>query len=76
LSEAAWRRLDGRCQPLGSVALKGKGAIEVFRCRKSDSGWIRIGTLVQQETVNRRLGKIGGREAHDLPAVVECPRPR
>ena len=34
LSEAAWRRLDGRAhgQPLGPVALKGKGAIEVYRC--------------------------------------------
>jgi class 3 adenylate cyclase len=34
LSEAAGRQLDGRVrgQPLGPVALKGKGAIEVFRC--------------------------------------------
>jgi adenylate cyclase len=34
LSETAWRQLDGRvrAQPLGPVALKGKGAIEVFRC--------------------------------------------
>jgi class 3 adenylate cyclase len=34
LSEAAWRQLDGRArgQPLGPVALKGKGAIEVYRC--------------------------------------------
>jgi adenylate cyclase len=34
LSEAAWCRLDGRArvQPLGPVALKGKGAIEVYRC--------------------------------------------
>jgi adenylate cyclase len=34
LSETAWRRLDGRArgQPLGPVALKGKGAIEVYRC--------------------------------------------
>ena len=34
LSEAAWRQLDGRArgQPLGPVALKGKGEIAVFRC--------------------------------------------
>jgi adenylate cyclase len=34
LSDAAWRRLDGRvrAQPLGPVALKGKGEIEVYRC--------------------------------------------
>ena len=34
LSEAAWRQLDGRArgQPLGPVALKGKGEIEVYRC--------------------------------------------
>jgi adenylate cyclase len=34
LSEAAWRRLDGRArgQPLGPVAIKGKGEIAVYRC--------------------------------------------
>jgi class 3 adenylate cyclase/CheY-like chemotaxis protein len=34
LSEAAWRQLDGRArgQPLGPVALKGKGAIAIYRC--------------------------------------------
>jgi class 3 adenylate cyclase/CheY-like chemotaxis protein len=34
LSEAAWRRLDGRArgQPLGPVALKGKGEIQLYRC--------------------------------------------
>jgi adenylate cyclase len=34
LSEAAWHQLDGRArgQPLGPVALKGKGEIEVYRC--------------------------------------------
>ena len=34
LSAAAWSRLDGRArgQPLGPVALKGKGDIEVWRC--------------------------------------------
>jgi adenylate cyclase len=34
LSEAAWRQLDGRArgQALGPVALKGKGAIAVYRC--------------------------------------------
>ena len=34
LSEAAWRQLDGRArgQPLGPVALKGKGDIEIYRC--------------------------------------------
>jgi adenylate cyclase len=34
LSETAWRRLDGRArgQPLGPVALKGKGEIQVYRC--------------------------------------------
>jgi class 3 adenylate cyclase/CheY-like chemotaxis protein len=34
LSEAAWRQLDGRVrgQPLGPVALKGKGEIAVYRC--------------------------------------------
>jgi adenylate cyclase len=34
LSDAAWRQLDGRArgQPLGPVALKGKGAIEIWRC--------------------------------------------
>jgi adenylate cyclase len=38
LSEAAWRRLDGRArgQPLGPVALKGKGEIEVYRCEGVD----------------------------------------
>jgi class 3 adenylate cyclase len=39
LSEAAWRRLDGRArgQPLGPVALKGKGAIAVYRCEAIDA---------------------------------------
>ena len=39
LSEAAWRRLDGRCrgQPLGLVTLKGKSAMEVYRCEGIDS---------------------------------------
>ena len=39
LSEAAWRQLDGRArgQPLGPVALKGKGAIEVYRCDGIDA---------------------------------------
>jgi adenylate cyclase len=34
LSDAAWRQLDGRVRgrPLGPVALKGKGAIEIWRC--------------------------------------------
>jgi class 3 adenylate cyclase len=34
LSEAAWSQLDGRArgQPLGPVALKGKGEIAVYRC--------------------------------------------
>jgi adenylate cyclase len=34
LSEPAWRQLDGRvrAQPLGPVALKGKGEIAVYRC--------------------------------------------
>ncbi len=34
LTDAAWRQLDGRArgQPLGPVALKGKGAIEIYRC--------------------------------------------
>jgi class 3 adenylate cyclase len=34
LSETAWRQLDGRvrAQPLGPVALKGKGEIAVYRC--------------------------------------------
>jgi class 3 adenylate cyclase/CheY-like chemotaxis protein len=34
LSGAAWRQLDGRGrgQPLGPVALKGKGEIEIYRC--------------------------------------------
>jgi adenylate cyclase len=34
LSGAAWRQLDGRArgQPLGPVALKGKGEIEIYRC--------------------------------------------
>jgi adenylate cyclase len=34
LSEAAWRRLDGRArgQPLGPVTLKGKGEVHVWRC--------------------------------------------
>ena len=34
VSEAAWRQLDGRARghPLGPVALKGKGAIAVYRC--------------------------------------------
>jgi class 3 adenylate cyclase/CheY-like chemotaxis protein len=38
LSEAAWRQLDGRArgQPLGSVALKGKGEIQVYRCEGID----------------------------------------
>ena len=38
LSEAAWRQLDGRArgQPLGPVALKGKGAIAVYRCEGID----------------------------------------
>ena len=39
LSEAAWRRLDGRARghPLGAVALKGKGAIEIYRCEGVDA---------------------------------------
>jgi adenylate cyclase len=39
LSDAAWRRLDGRArgQPLGPVAIKGKGAIEVCRCEGLDT---------------------------------------
>jgi adenylate cyclase len=39
LSEAAWRQLDGRArgQPLGPVALKGKGEIEVYRCEGIDA---------------------------------------
>jgi adenylate cyclase len=39
LSEAAWRRLDGRARghPLGAVALKGKGQIEVYRCEGVDA---------------------------------------
>jgi adenylate cyclase len=34
LSGAAWRQLDGRARgrPLGAVALKGKGEIEIYRC--------------------------------------------
>lgn len=34
LSEAAWRKVAGRrvCEPLGLVALRGKGEIPVFRC--------------------------------------------
>ena len=34
LTDAAWRQLDGRArgQPLGPVALKGKGEIEIYRC--------------------------------------------
>jgi len=38
LSEAAWRRLDGRARghPLGPVALKGKGEIQVYRCEGID----------------------------------------
>jgi adenylate cyclase len=34
LSDAAWRQLDGRARgrSLGPVALKGKGAIEIYRC--------------------------------------------
>jgi adenylate cyclase len=38
LSEAAWRQLDGRAraQPLGPVALKGKGEIAVYRCEGID----------------------------------------
>jgi adenylate cyclase len=38
LSEAAWRQLDGRvrAQPLGPVALKGRGAIEIYRCEEVD----------------------------------------
>ena len=38
LSEAAWRQLDGRArgQPLGPVALKGKGEVEVYRCEGVD----------------------------------------
>ena len=37
LSDAAWRQLDGRArgQPLGPVALKGKGEIEIYRCEGS-----------------------------------------
>ena len=39
LSEAAWRQLAGRArgQPLGPVALKGKGAIAVYRCEAIDA---------------------------------------
>ena len=39
LSEAAWRQLDGRGrgQPLGPLALKGKGAIEIYRCEGVDA---------------------------------------
>jgi class 3 adenylate cyclase len=39
LSEAAWRRLDGRARgvPLGPVTLKGKGAIEVYRCESVEA---------------------------------------
>ncbi|HSA82969.1 MAG TPA: adenylate/guanylate cyclase domain-containing protein [Geminicoccaceae bacterium] len=34
LSAAAWRQLDGRvrAEPLGPVALKGKGEVEIYRC--------------------------------------------
>jgi adenylate cyclase len=34
LSDAAWRQLNGRARgrPLGPVALKGKGEIEIYRC--------------------------------------------
>jgi class 3 adenylate cyclase len=39
LSDAAWRQLDGRARgrPLGPVALKGKGAIEIWRCESVDA---------------------------------------
>jgi adenylate cyclase len=39
LSEAAWRQLDGRARghPLGPIALKGKGEIQVYRCEAVDS---------------------------------------
>jgi adenylate cyclase len=39
LSAAAWRQLDGRArgQPLGPVALKGKGEIEIWRCEGVDA---------------------------------------
>jgi class 3 adenylate cyclase len=39
LSEPAWRQLDGRArgQPLGPVALKGKGEIAVYRCEGVDA---------------------------------------
>jgi class 3 adenylate cyclase len=39
LSEAAWRQLDGRVrgQPLGPVALKGKGEVEIYRCEGIDA---------------------------------------
>jgi class 3 adenylate cyclase len=39
LSDAAWRRLDGRARgvPLGSVTLKGKGAVEVYRCESVEA---------------------------------------
>jgi class 3 adenylate cyclase/CheY-like chemotaxis protein len=39
LSEVAWRQLDGRVrgQPLGPVPLKGKGAIEVWRCERIEA---------------------------------------
>jgi adenylate cyclase len=38
LSAAAWRQLAGRAQgqPLGPITLKGKGAIEVWRCDAVD----------------------------------------
>jgi adenylate cyclase len=38
LSETAWRQLDGRVrgEPLGPVALKGKGEIAVYRCEGID----------------------------------------
>ena len=34
LSETAWRQVAGRyaCEPLGPVALRGKGEFPVFRC--------------------------------------------
>ncbi|MCE3250093.1 MAG: adenylate/guanylate cyclase response regulator, partial [Geminicoccaceae bacterium] len=38
LSEPAWRQLAGRARgiPLGPVALKGKGEIQVYRCESLD----------------------------------------
>jgi class 3 adenylate cyclase/CheY-like chemotaxis protein len=39
LSDPAWRQLNGRArgQPLGPVALKGKGAIEIWRCESVEA---------------------------------------